>query len=457
MTPDPSPARPAWPRTLFGRNLLLIVSLILVAQLATGLILRQGVLVPRLLAAADATVQNVEALAHALAALPPAERAAFVERFNARGADAPGAATSADARQPPASSASTRLTRLERAMLVRIDRQLPATAAGPRWRRGPGDSLVLRVDVEGASYWIDLRGLLPANEPGTAWLWATAATALLAIAGAWWLQRRLGQPLAQLVDAARATARGGPPPRLPEDGPAEIATVSRAFNEMAADLARNARERDLMLAGLSHDLRTPLAKMQLAVEMIGPGADAPLRQSLRHAVDTIDRLVAQFVAFTRATQPTDEPAREIDLDGVVREALALCAPEGIAFLPGRAGTPTLRAQAVARMVLNLVGNAQRHGAPPVEVATGRRGVAAWLEVRDRGPGIPPARVDSLKAPFARGDEARGAPDGGAGLGLAIVERLARGEGATFELLPREGGGLVARVVFAAEAPAGAAS
>jgi two-component system osmolarity sensor histidine kinase EnvZ len=451
MTPTAPPTRPAWPRTLFGRNLLLIVSLILVAQLATGLILRQGVVVPRLMAAVDATVQNLDALAHALAALPPADRARFVERFNERQVAGTGAAAPADARVPPASSANARLTRLERAMLLRIDRQLPATADGPRWRRGPGDSLVLRVDVEGTGYWVDLRGMLPGAEPGTAWLWATAATALLAIGGAWWLQRRLGRPLGQLVDAARTMERGGPPPALPEDGPAEIATVSRAFNEMAAGLARNARERDLMLAGLSHDLRTPLAKMQLAVEMIGPGADAPLRETLRHAVDTIDRLVAQFVAFTRATQPADEARREADLDALVREALALCSPDGVAFLPGRAGPLAMRPQAVARIVLNLVGNAQRHGAPPVEVATGRSGGTAWLEVRDRGPGIPPERAESLKAPFARGDEARGDAAGGAGLGLAIVDRLARHEGAGFELLSREGGGLVARIVFAADA------
>ena len=97
-----------------------------------------------------------------------------------------------------------------------------------------------------------------------------------------------------------------------------------------------------------------------------------------------------------------------------------------------------------RLVLNLVVNAQHHGAPPVEVATGEDGGALWLEVRDRGPGIDPARVDALKEPFARGDQARGGPSG-AGLGLAIVDRVAKAHGARFELLPRAGGGLVARI------------
>jgi two-component system osmolarity sensor histidine kinase EnvZ len=101
---------------------------------------------------------------------------------------------------------------------------------------------------------------------------------------------------------------------------------------------------------------------------------------------------------------------------------------------------------VERLVLNLVVNAQRHGRPPIELATGHDGTGLWLEVRDRGPGIDPATAESLKEPFARGDRARGGP-AGAGLGLAIVDRVARAHGARFELLPREGGGLVARVAW----------
>ncbi len=436
-----------WPRTLFGRNVLLMVALTLLAQFATGLLFRQGVMVPRLHLAADATVHNVQAFAQALAALPADQRAAFVAHFNAR---TPDEGPASAARPSPAGAP---LTRLEKAFLRHLDQRLPATAEGPRWRRGTDDSLVVRVDVDGRGYWLDLRGMLPPGDAAAAWAAASLTTALLAILGAWWLQRRLGRPLDRLVVGARALEHGHVAPRLAEDGPTEIATVSRAFNEMADGLARHARERELMLAGLSHDLRTPLAKMRLAVEMLGPGADASLVATLQRNVDAIDGLLTQFLAYTRATRPPDEPERELDLDALVAESLALCAPDGVVWLPGGAGVHPLRAQAVARVVTNLVVNAQKHGAPPVEVATGRDATtgAPWLEVRDRGPGIASERVEALKAPFARGDEARGGAAGGAGLGLAIVERIAQGEGARLVLAPRPGGGLLARVAFAARA------
>ena len=101
-------------------------------------------------------------------------------------------------------------------------------------------------------------------------------------------------------------------------------------------------------------------------------------------------------------------------------------------------------QALRRLVLNLIVNAQNHGAPPIELACGEHAGVAWIEVRDRGPGIAPGRVDELKSPFPRGDAARGGKPG-SGLSLAIVERIARAEGTQLTLLPREGGGLVARI------------
>ena len=145
---------------------------------------------------------------------------------------------------------------------------------------------------------------------------------------------------------------------------------------------------------------------------------------------------------------------EVALDELVRDALLLCPDHGVQPRLQRLAPRPLRPQAVARLVLNLVVNAQRHGAPPVEVATGeQRDISIWLEVRDRGPGIAPDRVDMLKQPFLRGESTRDGP-AGAGLGLAIVDRVAQAQGARFELLPRDGGGLVARVTWPAVAAPG---
>ena len=111
----------------------------------------------------------------------------------------------------------------------------------------------------------------------------------------------------------------------------------------------------------------------------------------------------------------------------------------------------MRPQAVQRLVLNLITNAQRHGAPPIEVVTGQDKLGVWLEVRDRGPGIPADRIDALKVPFARGNVSRSGISG-AGLGLAIVERIAQAHGARFDLSPRLDGGLVAKVQWPITTP-----
>jgi two-component system osmolarity sensor histidine kinase EnvZ len=266
------------------------------------------------------------------------------------------------------------------------------------------------------------------------------------------IQRRINRPLNELVQAAQALGRGERPPALCEDGPSEIATVAHGFNEMVAALAHNERERALMLAGLSHDLRTPLAKMRLATEMLSGRGDADLLGSLNRNVEAMDHLLNQFLDFTRASQAGNwdqESPTTTDLNALVSDALALCAPDQaaqnrIVVHAGAIPPLALRAQAVRRMILNLVVNAQRHGAPPIEVRTSAANGWVWLDVLDRGPGIPAERIESLKQPFARGDDARGGP-AGAGLGLSIVERIARDHGARFELLPRVGGGLAARV------------
>jgi two-component system, OmpR family, osmolarity sensor histidine kinase EnvZ len=427
-----------WPRTLFHRNLLLFAGLIVAGQLVNALLFRQMVLKPRIDAAAEAMGQDMRGLAAGLRALPPEARQGFVDRFNASASQADQAAANAP---PP----EQRLSLLERRFLAQVSERLAGTNEAPPWRFGSGRLLELRVAVDGTSYWVALPGLRPVREFTGTWLAASLASALLAIAGAWLIQRRLNRPLQALVASAQVLGRGEQPAALPQDSPEEIATVSRSFNEMAASLRRNEQERGLMLAGLSHDLRTPLAKMRLATEMLRGQADGELLATLDRSIDAVDRLLAQFLDFTRAGHEADEPPAESDLNALVEQTLALCATDGVSLALGPVRRHPLRAQGVARMLMNLVTNAQRHGGPPVEVATGESlADGLWLEVRDRGPGIPPDRAQALKQPFARGDAARGGPVG-AGLGLAIVERIAKGHGARFELLPHEGGGLVARV------------
>jgi two-component system osmolarity sensor histidine kinase EnvZ len=433
--------------TLFGRNLWLIVALIVGGQLVNALAYRELVAKPRLRQSAEAAARSLQAVAEGLRLLPDDQRAGFAARFNAR---AGSGATEAPARRP---------SRMERAFQAELAAQLGVPADQLQWRREADGLWAVRLpDV---AFWLAVPAAQPAHPFARTWLVASAASGVLALLGAWLIQRRINRPLERLVQATQALAAGQRRFVLPTDGPAETAALARSFNDMAEALARDEEERLLMLAGLSHDLRTPLAKIRLASELLrgsGGSGDAELLDTLDRSLHALDGLLTQFLDYARAAHPAEQelPAADLDLRQFLAETLALAPgvpPPTLAA--GPAVQRRARPQALRRLVLNLIANAQNHGAPPIELACGEDAGVAWIEVRDRGPGIAPGRVDALKRPFQRGDEARGGAPG-SGLGLAIVERIAKAEGARLQLLPREGGGLAARVVWDA-GPAAAAA
>ena len=443
------------PRSLYGRNLLLIIGLITLSQFTTAALFRELIQKPRVRLTADSIVRNLQALHEGLQSLPAGQRAGFVARFNERTRLA--ANQAAQGRVNDATPPEDRLRPLERAFVQEASRQLAAQGDTVIWRREAGGMLAVRLRVEGENYWLSMPSLIPAHEFTGAWVVSSVVASLLAVVGAWLIQRRINRPLGAVVQAARRLGQGESPDTLPEDGPSEIATVSRSFNQMVLNLHQAERERAVMLAGLSHDLRTPLTKLRLSAEILGGQGDALTAGMVRH-IETIDGLLEQFLEFSRlgATDPgQSEPVVDTDLNALVRDAAGFAAEsvpdeagaDTVNFDLQARGTAPLRGQALRRLVVNLVVNAHRHGRPPIEVATGGDGAGWWIEVRDRGPGVPPDKAERLKQPFQRGDASRNQP--GSGLGLAIVERIARLHGATFELRPRDGGGLCARVACGA--------
>lgn len=432
-----------WPSSLRGRNALLIVVLVVLGQVTGAVLLRQMVLKPRLEHLADGVARNALAIRAGLQALPPAERAAYVQAFNER--------ELRERPEPAAEPALLRnlrerllLTPLERGFVRAISRRL-AGEGEVLWRRREGGRLELRLAVQGTDYWIVLPGLLAAREFTGAWLIATGGSALLALVAALWLQRRMNRPLERVEQAARAMAAGRQPDPLPEDGPREVATVSRSFNQMVRSLGQAERERALMLAGVSHDLRTPLTKLRLGVEILDTKAEPELMASMRRSIEEMDAIVGQFLDFARDEQA--EALAEADLHELALAVQAAFADHGKPVsVEGGPALARLRPQALRRVVNNLVENAWRHGRPPVVLATGSDARAAWVEVRDAGDGIDPAQAEALKQPFRRAEGARAGPSG-SGLGLAIVERVVRQHGGRFELLRAKSGGLCARVVL----------
>jgi len=427
------------PRSLFGRNALLIVLLIVLGQLGGALLLREMVLKPRLDQIAESVARNVGAIRSGLLALPPAQRPAFVEGFNRQ-------ALAGRADRPRRIDDGLRplLTPLERSFVRSVSARIASLGVEAVWRREEDGGLALRLTLDRSEHWIVMPGVLPAREFTGALVAVSIGSALLALAGALWFQRRLNRPLVRVVQAAQTLAGGREPLPLPEDGPTEVATVSRSINQLVSSLRQTERERALMLAGISHDLRTPLTKLRLGVEILRERMEPELVSSMTRSVEEMDAIVGQFLDFARSEG--DERPVATSLDDMARSLAAACADHGrpVALQLGGVPALALRPQAMRRAIDNLIENAWRHGRPPVTLSTRVDGKEVIVEVIDRGDGIDPREADELRQAFRRGQADRSGV-AGAGLGLAIVQRVAHAHGGWLELETPPGAGLHARL------------
>ncbi len=310
--------------------------------------------------------------------------------------------------------------------------------------------LVVRFVVGGNTFYaVFPRGRVVA-EPDFSWAWIdwAIAGAVMALAGAFFLMWRVTQPLKALADAARQLGQGKKPAPVKAMGPSEVQDVAVAFNQMRDDLDRLDRERATFLAGVSHDLRTPLARLRLGIEMAS--ADASARGDLERDITDINSIIDQFMDFARGE--ASEVQQPLNLNQLAAGAAERAARSGIHVTLQSAELPPLmlRPMAMQRAVDNLIQNAAKHGGGEITMETRQDGAAQVLAVMDRGTGIPVGDVERLKQPFTRMDPSRSG-ESGAGLGLAIVDRIARMHVARFDLLPRLGGGTEARLTFATAA------
>jgi two-component system osmolarity sensor histidine kinase EnvZ len=304
-------------------------------------------------------------------------------------------------------------------------------------------------DSDDGSYWLALpRERIDRVFP-LSWLGWGVAALLISLFGAWLIVFRITRPLKALQQAARKVGAGETAARLDESGPTELATVAHAFNQMSADLAQIDQDRALILAGISHDLRTPLTRLRMGIEM---SADEDLREGMTADVEEMDKTIGQFLDFARSEG--GEAPLDVDVAALLAEIAAQYRRRGFKVdlegtAPDAAPATTIlrtRPQALRRAVNNLIDNALRYAGSdlPVELALDATSEELLIEVSDRGPGIPPQDVERIKRPFARLDAARSNAVG-AGLGLAIVERIARSHNGRLELLARAGGGLCAQL------------
>ncbi|HCU65830.1 MAG TPA: two-component system sensor histidine kinase EnvZ [Rheinheimera sp.] len=267
----------------------------------------------------------------------------------------------------------------------------------------------------------------------------------LSVAGGWWFARQLNRPLQGLQQAALRVGRGDIPEPLPEVGSSEIIAVTRAFNHMAKGIKQLEKDRALLMAGVSHDLRTPLTRIRLASEMMSE-ADSWIRDGIANDIDDMNAIIDQFIDYIRHHK--EESLTEEDLNLLVSEQISAerlqqrkIETELAANLP----LVPLRRIAIKRVLTNLIENAFKYSDGAIEVRTGfeKGSQRVYVQVRDHGPGIPENQMAQMFEPFTQGDSARGSA--GSGLGLAIIKKIVDMHRGEVTLHNHAYGGLVATV------------
>ena len=298
--------------------------------------------------------------------------------------------------------------------------------------------------------WIDVG--FPAWRIGThplmAFLFTLGGGLLLALVATLWLARRIAAPLAQMERATAVVGRGEIPATLPETGPRELATLAARFNLMARQVRELLAVRTTLMAGISHDLRTPLARMRLALALLAERPTPRLIARLEADITEMDQLIGRVLDLARGLEA--EAPVELDLRALLVE-LAEAAPAGRVrhTLPAAPLVRSVPPLALRRVIENLLENALRYGQEqPVDLVLAVSAGQARIGVLDRGPGIPPDQVEAMFQPFQRGETSRSPLTGGAGLGLAIVRQLAETHGWQVQLQTRENGGLAAWLILA---------
>ncbi len=429
-----------WPRTLFGKTAATIAVVLLFYVTFALATLAYYVLVP----VAKRSAQDLAALmvlsAQTWRELPPGTRADFAHELAVNHGLI---VASTQAPLPAEVSHLPYVILLQQNLSERVGRPVPlgsnVDGRGVRWYWADipigGEPLRLgfsrdRVGVQAPTALLILLG------------GAGLATLLAAIL----LVRRLTRPLARLADAAVLVGRGSTPPAVPETGATELAQLTHAFNRMAHQVNELITNRTILLAGISHDLRTPLARMRFAIEMLPAASDPKLIAGLTNDLDRMNTLIGEFLTLARTLE---ERGREpVDVAALIDQVVADARRAG-ADIQWQARAACVRpAQPLAlhRILANLLDNAVRYGAgKPVAVMLECANEETVITVADQGPGIPASEREAVFRPFYRLEGSRSSTTGGSGLGLAIAKQLAQANGWRLTLEDRTGGGTQARL------------
>jgi two-component system osmolarity sensor histidine kinase EnvZ len=422
---------------LLVRSFLLIVVLIVLSLVASVLIYRQVQQEPHAKQMAQLVVSVVNLTrAAVLSAAPEWRTALLAELAGAEGLRLH-MADSSDVLKPlPEHPAEMRL------MMEKVRESLGSDTRFAAERNGE-DALWVSFFIGREEFWIALPKDRVENSVSGVLLPWSLLVLVLALPGAYFTARQVARPLKKVAEAALQVGQGTWPEPLPESGAQEIVAVSRAINQMSADLAANERERALVLAGISHDLRTPLARVRIAAEL---STDESLREGLSADVEQMDSVIQQFLDYARHDE--SEAMQQTNMKSLVEEVAQQFSAQAKSLTLDLHQVPLIavRPLLLKRALSNLLDNAIKHGGGEITIQLRRQDDHVILMVADHGTGIPDSQLASVKRPFVRLESAR-SNSTGSGLGLAIVERAARLNEGELILADNAAGGLVAKLVL----------
>jgi two-component system osmolarity sensor histidine kinase EnvZ len=306
--------------------------------------------------------------------------------------------------------------------------------------------LWISFSINQDDYWVVIPRLQAERHFPWQWLNWGALVILLSLAGAYLLAARINRPLNLLVKAANRIRSGETTIRLPEEGVDELKAVSHTFNQMTESLERLDSERTLLLAGVSHDLRTPLTRLRLAIEMLPDDTCAAHKHGMIEDVSDMDNIINQFLDFVRGVE--GETSQMVDLNDLLMSVCERHQRAGRHLIIQLAPSHLipLRPLAMQRLISNLIDNAFAYGKGEVTIRSVLQATNMIVSVLDNGPGIPEKQKSRLLRPFERLDTARSNTKG-SGLGLAICDRIAKLHRGKLELINRPEGGLEVRLTL----------
>jgi signal transduction histidine kinase len=341
---------------------------------------------------------------------------------------------------PPAVVAPPPVRVAQPSRTVVAGRPLPAPATRSLFGFAPppfieGDFVAaLRV---GPDQWVTLRPqpeAFPNSWQRRVLMWFALSLAVVAPLG-WIFARRLAAPLAGFAAAAEQLGRDPASPVIVADGPAEVGRAARAFNAMQGRLSRYITDRTAMIGAISHDLRTPLARLRFRLERASPA----LRREIGQDLDQMEAMITSVLAFMREDAEAGVRQR-VDLRSLLECVIDEAEVTGadVALEPGEPAEVEVSVLGLQRVFANLVGNAVKYG-DSAQVRMSVEGDETVVEIRDHGPGLDPNELERVFTPFYRGVEARTSSKQGVGLGLSSARSIVRAHGGDIRLmLPGEG-------------------